>query len=136
MPDPTNPTPKKAPPDTSWHPRFLELFAYSLNVVTAARGAGVDRSTAYAHKKRFKTFARQWKEAKREAWQRLEAEAYDRAKKQSDTLMIFLLKAHKPKKYRERQEVKLEFGKLSDAELIAQAKGLLGGIVTPSPDSP
>lgn len=109
---PTKPTPKKRgrttkQVDTSWHPRFLEILGQSCNVTLACKGAGVDRTVAYDHKKQMPDFAAAWEDAKEAAIEILEAEAWQRARKQSDTLMIFLLKAHKPEKYRERTEIDL-----------------------------
>src|SRR5262249_55931157 len=88
--------------DTSWHPRFIEILSQSCNVTLACKGAGIDRTTAYAHKKEMPDFSNAWDEAIEQAVDILEAEAWQRARKQSDVLMIFLLKAHKPEKYRER----------------------------------
>lgn len=87
--------------DTSWHARFLEILGSTCNVTLAARGAGIIRNTAYVHYKALPEFAAAWDDAKEAAIEILEAEAWQRARKQSDTLMIFLLKAHKPDKYRE-----------------------------------
>ena len=72
----------------------------------------------------------------------LEAAAWTRAKADSDTLLIFLLKAHRPAMYRERVNlhhsgaVKLggvDLSKLSDEELeelerLAQRAGEVGEI--------
>lgn len=87
--------------DTSWHDRFIELLAQTCNVTLAAKGAGVSRSAAYVHRSLFGDFAAQWDSAEQEAIEVLEAEAWRRARRTSDTLLIFLLKAHKPDKYRE-----------------------------------
>jgi hypothetical protein len=129
---PTKPTPikkgKKSKPvkttkpvDTSWHARFLEILSQSCNVTLACKGAGVDRTNAYDHKKSMPEFAAAWKDALKQAVEILEAEAWQRARKQSDVLMIFLLKAHKPKKYREnvnhRHSGKIDVTRLSDEEL-------------------
>ncbi len=91
--------------DTSWHAKFLEILSATCNVTLAARGAGIIRNTAYEHYKRLPDFAAAWDDAKEAAVEILEAEAWQRARKVSDTLIIFLLKAHKPAKYRERYEV-------------------------------
>lgn len=87
--------------DTSWHERFLELLGSTCNVTLSAKGAGVDRKTVYNHYKNDPEFAAAWDDAKEAAVEILEAEAWQRAKKQSDVLMIFLLKANRPEKYRE-----------------------------------
>ena len=96
--------------DTSWHARFLELLGTTCNVTLSARGAGIIPNTAYEHRKAFPEFATAWDEAKEQAIEILEAEAWQRARKQSDVLMIFLLKAHKPDKYREQQHLDVTSG--------------------------
>jgi hypothetical protein len=95
-------TPKKE----GWEDNFIDLLSQTCNVSLAAHGAGVSRDLVYRRRKKSKTFKRRWDAAKAEAVELLEAEAWARARKTSDTLMIFLLKAHKPKKYRETQHVK------------------------------
>ena len=92
-------TPKKR--GGEWHERFLALFAISLNVGLSAQGAGVDRRQVYRERERNAEFAALMDDAKQAAIERLEAAAYKRAETQSDTLTIFLLKAHKPEIYRE-----------------------------------
>lgn len=92
------PLPKRA---DEWRPVFLQMLRNSGNVRAAATAAGVTRQTVYVHKRRSKEFAEAWEEAMEDAVDALEAVAIDRARKQSDTLLIFLLKAHRPGKYRE-----------------------------------
>ncbi len=127
-------TPKKrgvrpaSAPDLSWHPRFLEILGSTCNVTLAARGAGIDKKTAYNHYRSQPDFAAQWDEAKESALEILEAEAWNRARKQSDVLMIFLLKANRPEKYRERYEVaqtslNINWDDLTEEELAAIAGG-------------
>ena len=91
--------------DLSWHPRFLQVLGTTCNVTIAANAAGVDRKTVYRHYREQPDFAEAWDDAKASAIEILEAEAWSRARKTSDTLIIFLLKAHKPAMYRERYEV-------------------------------
>lgn len=93
--------------DTSWHERFLNLLAQTCNVTIATKGAGVCKQTAYEHRQKLPEFALAWDEAKQSAIEILEAEAWQRAKKKSDLLMIFLLKAHNPERYRERFEAQI-----------------------------
>jgi hypothetical protein len=107
--------------DTSWHARFINILSQSCNVTLACKGAAIDRTTAYAHRKEMPDFANAWEEAIEQAVDILEAEAWQRARKQSDVLMIFLLKAHKPEKYREKVNLhhsgKIDVTRLSDEEL-------------------
>ena len=96
----------KAPRNPDWQTRFLEFFGMSMNVVLSAKGAGVDRTTIYRERQRNSNFAAAYEDARQEAIERLEAEAYKRAQNVSDTLLIFLLKSHKPDIYREQYEAK------------------------------
>lgn len=92
-----NGTPEKEP----WEDRFLDLLAETGNVSKAAKGARVGRRTVYTHRAERSEFAERWKEAEALGADALEDECRKRAFGGSDTLMIFLLKAHKPEKYRE-----------------------------------
>jgi hypothetical protein len=114
-----------------WRPVFLKELSNAGNVSAAALKAKVDRATAYAardHKDKTEpgarldaiAFARSWDNAMEVAIDALEAEARRRAvegvdepvgwykgeaggkvRRYSDTLLIVLLKAHRPEKYRE-----------------------------------
>lgn len=125
----TNAAPKKRTlPD--WAPAFLEAFADCGNISRACEVADVDRRTFYRRRDADKQFAADVREADKIATGRLEDEAWRRAhdgterpvfgsggagigsvqvgtvREYSDTLLIFLLKARRPKKYRERIEHK------------------------------
>lgn len=114
-----------------WEDKFIALLGSSCNVALAAKGANISRKTAYQYRKQSVEFGQRWKEAKAEAVELLEAEAWQRARKQSDTLMIFLLKAHKPSKYQERMRVLHEFNNKEIAQL-KQIKALLDRYETPA----
>jgi transposase-like protein len=127
---------------------FLEEFKANGNVSGAAREAGIARSTAYEWRETDLDFAKAWEEAENEAVDTLEREAWRRARDgvvkthgvyykdelletveettYSDTLLIFLMKAHRPQKYREttRTEiVDIDMSELSDDELRTIAAG-------------
>lgn len=105
--------------------RFLVELARMANVSAAAKKAGVPRSTAYDWYKADPAFAAKWDEAVEVAVDSLEKEAWRRARdgvlkpvyqkgekvgqvrEYSDQLMVTLLKAHKPEKYRERTQTEL-----------------------------
>lgn len=114
----------------SWREPFLKMLAKSGNVLLACQAAAVTRSTAYREKSLHASFSAEWNEAMGKAIEYLEATAWKRATtgtmepvwmkdengrpvkvdsvpRMSDTLLIFLLKAHKPHMYREtiRSEV-------------------------------
>lgn len=99
---------------------FLKALADSGNVSEAARAAKASRSRAYQLKAEDPDFAAEWADALEVATDALDAEARRRAidgvesprfhqgkiagtvKKYSDTLLMFLLRAHRPDLYRER----------------------------------
>lgn len=102
-----NSTPKKVKPLPDWSAPFLAALRNSANVRASCQAAHIDRKTAYNLRNRSKAFALDWDDAMEDACDVLEAEARNRAMHISDLLLIFLLKAHRPEKFREtiRQEV-------------------------------
>ena len=103
-----SPKKKKSPlqtPTTKKRELFIERLAQTCNVSEAARHSGYDRVDAYKYKDKDPKFAKAWDNAIEQAIEKLEYTARERAIHQSDTLMIFLLKAHRPEKYRERTQV-------------------------------
>ena len=86
---------------TEWRPSFLTVLAKSANVSLAAKKAGISRQAAYHAYDCDEEFKSEWDSALEQACDLLEKEARRRALDQSDTLLIFLLKAHRPGKYRE-----------------------------------
>lgn len=116
----TKTTPKK------WDKRqtvFLKWLSKTGNVAASCRKAKVNRSLVYSWRNEDETFAEAWDEALDIAIEMLEEEARRRAqdgvlepvyylgakvgsvRKYSDTLLIFLLKAHRPGKYRDHHSV-------------------------------
>lgn len=96
--------------DVSWHDLFLRTMASCGNVKLCCHTCGVSRKTAYEHREHFPDFAAQWAEAESDACDLLEAEARKRAVAGSDLLLIFMLKAHRPEKYREQKTIVVEGG--------------------------
>lgn len=103
--------------------KFLKKLREWPNVARAARQCGVSRQTVYNHRRSDDEFAAAWDEALDEGVDRLEEEAERRGfkgvmepvyykgekvgtiRRYSDTLAIFLLKAHRPEKYRENIDI-------------------------------
>ena len=102
-----------------WRPAFLEALARSGNISYSAKLTDIHRNTAMHARKSEPEFKAQMESALEEAADTLELEAWRRAhdgiekvitvagkrevvKQYSDTLLIFLLKAIRPDKYRER----------------------------------
>ena len=97
---------------------FLEALVVTLNVTLACRRAGIARRTAYDWREADAGFARKWDDAIDEGVDLLEAELHKRAfegverlayykgvqvgtwRFYSDALAMFLLKAHRPERYR------------------------------------
>jgi len=79
---------------------FLAKMRATGNVYLSCEAAGIPRSTAYYWRNKYKTFSDEWDAAKEDAVDKLDAEAWRRATTgQSDRLLMFLLKAHKPEVY-------------------------------------
>jgi len=124
---------RAARPD--WAARFLEVFAATGNVRLAAGAAGVSRDAPYKRARRSPHFAERWARAREDAVDTLEAEARRRALTGSDVLLMFLLKAHRPERYREtlRIDIRREAERLAselgiDPEAaIAEAERLVAG---------
>lgn len=114
--------------------KFRSTLAETCNVGKACAAAGISRYTAYLWRNKHEEFAEAWDLAMRVGVTALEDEAHRRAfegidkpivhlgvitdtvKEYSDTLAIFLLKAHAPDKYRENSHIKLS-GHLSTSEM-------------------
>lgn len=112
------PTPKK-----DEKVEFLRKLRIVPNVSKAAKAAGINRQYAYELRASDAEFAAAWDEAVESSTDAAEAEAFRRAVKgtvkpvfhmgekvggireYSDTLLIFLLKAHRPEKYRDAVKV-------------------------------
>lgn len=99
-------SPAMNPPDrTKWTPEieqaFLAVLADGYSVHKAAHSIGFARSTVYKWREEDEDFKRRWDDAVEAGTDVLEDRARDRAMDQSDTLLIFTLKARRPEKYRE-----------------------------------
>lgn len=104
---------------------FLEQLRITANVTLSAAYCGFCRRVAYEHRDSDQEFADQWDEAVNEALDKqeevLRRRAFDGVTKPiyqqgelagfvteySDTLAMFLLKAYRPEKYRERSSLEL-----------------------------
>ena len=98
---------------------FLETLAETVNVSAACRKAGIRRRTAYNWRNADPRFAREWDDALEDGIDAMEAELHRRAfegvekpvwhkgqqvgtvRHYSDGLAMFLLKAHRPARYRD-----------------------------------
>lgn len=122
-------TPKKG----DWKPAFLDAFAQSGMVSEACRSVGIDRSTAYKTRQRDEAFALAWADVEERSTEELEREAKRRAVDGSDTLMIFLLKARRPEKYRENVKIehagsiKQDLSSVDSEQLRERARALIDG---------
>lgn len=108
----------------AWGEAFLKTLANTGVVRVACVAAGVHFTTAYEHRSKDPAFAEAWDTALEEACDALEAEARRRAligterpvfykgqqcgtiREYSDVLLIFLLKANRPEKYRDNFDLR------------------------------
>jgi hypothetical protein len=81
---------------------FLEHFARMGNISKACEAAGISRRVVYDWQEKDEQFSAAFQESNIIATETLEAEAWRRATESSDTLLIFLLKARNPARYREK----------------------------------
>ena len=133
-----------------WEQAFLDDLAENGNVTNAAAAARVSRQTAYDYREIDLDFRGRWEEALERGVAALEIEARRRAlhgtnkpvyylgkqvgeiREYSDTLTIFLLKAHRPDTYCENTTTRHEgglvvrFAKLDDEALEAEIEKLGG----------
>jgi len=85
--------------------RFLASLSETANIKRACERAGVGRMTVYDRRNNDPKFAAAMSGAIEEAVDLLEEEARRRALEDSDVLLIFLLKAHRPAVYRENVKI-------------------------------
>jgi hypothetical protein len=149
----------KAPGD--WKEAFLEALGEHGMVTRACRDIGIGRTTAYEARRADDAFATAWADISEMTLERMEAEAIRRAvdgvdravyyqgeevgleRQYSDTLLIFLLKAGRPDKYRENISVRHAGGVRVSVPQLDEGRnrlnavvGLMGAIgVLPSPDA-
>lgn len=90
-----------------WEKKFLELYRKSCNVTLSAQGVKITRDAVYQRRKAYPEFAAIMDTVKDEAIEILEGIGWQRAQRQSDTLLIFFLKANRPEKYKETQRHEL-----------------------------
>ena len=109
----------------AWQKKFFDALRETGNVSEAAKMAGHPRQNCYLWRDKDPDFKAKWDEAMDQAVDALEREARRRAqegveepvyhlgkvvghiRKYSDTLLIFLLKGHRPQKYRDNANVEL-----------------------------
>ena len=119
----TKPLAKDRLDPNGWKFKFIAAMEQSPSVSRAARIAGIARPYAYEARKADPVFAEAWADARQYSIDGLEAEAFRRAKdgvekpvyhqgvqvgsfrEYSDQLLIFLLRAHKPKVYGRRAQI-------------------------------
>ena len=110
-------------PKRDWRPAFIEVLRETGNVTLAAQHAGQSRNQVHDVRRHSEDFAAQWDDALEEAADLLEAEAWRRAvtgidkprfykgkvvgstKKYSGRLLMFLLEAYNPQKFRDGGKV-------------------------------
>lgn len=148
-----------------WKVAFIEALEKTGNVTAAAEFAVIDKTTAYNHKDKDPKFRRQWEEALETATDRLELEARRRAEQglvqkkftksgdpiidpetgkqyfervYSDSLLMFLLKGHRPDKYGEKKDAApIDVAAFVEANpAVATAEVPPGAIPALAPPSP
>lgn len=104
------------------------------NVSKACKAAAIGRTLAYQWKREDPEFAQEWEDAYQNAVDGLEQSAWQRAQRRkdpSDTLLIFLLKGHRPERYKDRAQVE-HMGKIDISDAKNQLGELLNGAEVPT----
>ena len=104
----------------AWEEAFLTGLRNSANVRAACEAAGVSRQAAYKRRDGNVHFRDEWNGALDEACDLLEYVARKRAMESSDTLIIFLLKAHRPALYHDRLRIDVH----NEAERLLRDLGM------------
>lgn len=99
----TNRTATTSSPD--WAVPFLAALRDVGTILGACRAAGVSRSAVYDRRDGDAAFARALAEAIEDATDDLEQEARKRAKDGDNALLVTLLRAYRPERFRDRVEV-------------------------------
>lgn len=89
----------------TWEEKFLTHLSKTGNILASCRIANISDTHVYKQRKENPEFAARMATAIETALDSLEAVAFERAKSHSDTLLIFLLKSHRPERYRENLKV-------------------------------
>lgn len=84
---------------------FLDALEKGYSVSRSAAEAGHSVNAFKTWKAEDEEFSKDWEDAIEAGTDRLEDRARDRAMRDSDGLMVVLLKARRPEKYRERSSV-------------------------------
>jgi hypothetical protein len=80
----------------SWENRFIHEIARMPSVKAACQAAKISRTEAYRRRSEDAAFRARWNDALAEGVDALEAAAVRRALRSSDSLLMFLLRAHRP----------------------------------------
>ena len=96
---------KKAHVAVIWEKAYISALSQTGNWSLAAQMASVDRKTARMRYLTYPPFREACDDAMEMGVDILEAEARRRAMAGSDVLLIFLLKAHRPEKFRDQYHV-------------------------------
>ena len=124
--------PSSAQPDSSTaeagKAKFLAARQLGASVSEAARWAGVPRATLYRWRRRDHDFAEAWDGSHDKVAQTLEFEAYRRAIKGNDRLLVFLLKSYIPYTFNEKRQAKTLDQEEKDAKWAEFLQGVYAKI--------
>src|SRR6516225_3374838 len=90
-----------------WQKKFLQVLAEAPSVKAACLAAHVSRMTAYRYRHSDPEFAEQWQDAINQSVDDLEAVAFKLAAEGDAGLIQFLLRCHRPERYKDTQRREL-----------------------------
>lgn len=101
-------TPREGKPRRDWMPGWLAAYAECGTAKGACEVVGIARQTAYEARATHPEFAAEWDALENETTKLLEETAFERALKGSDRLAEFMLRARRPKVYRDSLKIEGE----------------------------
>jgi hypothetical protein len=120
--------------------KILDNFLTCGQIGVSCDRAGVRRKTHHAWMEKYPRYKELVEDIQTRFWDNMEVVAHERAKEKSDALLMFLLKANRPDKFRDSVDVNNKGPQapiqliFADGMLNAEEKKLLGG--GPSVESP
>jgi len=105
--------------------RVLEEFVSCGNIGIACDKAGIRRGTHRDWMEKYPRYKQLVDEVQERFWDNMEVVAHQRAREKSDALLIFLLKANKPEKYRDTVDANLNHNTNGAPIQLIFAEGML-----------
>ena len=105
--------------------RFLREYVSCGQIGVACDRAGIRRKTHAQWMEKYPRYKELVEEVTERFWDNMELVAFDRAREKSDSLLMFLLKANKPEKYRDSVDANVNHQNTGPPIQLIFAEGML-----------